>query len=225
MKKVIIRALSFICIVSIVVCIILLVTNIRKYQSENSYYNNISNKAENNSEIDFDMLRKENAEVIGWIKIADTKINYPIVQGEDNSKYLYTLFNGEQGGSGCIFADYRNNAFRGPLTIVYGHRMKYGSMFNNIKYFKDSSFANEHKSITLYTPERKYDCKIVLFATINATNKVYNMKFDSAIDVYKMLKNKSVYKINDVSREDKLILLSTCTYEFDNARYVLLAKL
>lgn len=225
MKKVIVRALSIVCIVAIVICIILLITNIRRYQSDNNYYKDISNKAEQNSEIDFDMLKKENSEIVGWIKIPDTRINYPIVQGMDNSKYLYTLFNGEQGGSGCIFADYRDNVFKDSLTIVYGHRMKDGSMFNNIKYFKDSSFANEHKDVILYTPERKYDCEIVLFATISATDKVYNTKFDSAIGAYKMLKKHAEYIENEVSERDKLVMLSTCTYEFDNARYVLLVKL
>ena len=76
-------------------------------------------------EVDFVVLRETNPDIVAWIYIEGTKINYPIVQGEDNRYYLKHLFSGEWNGSGCIFLDFRNDAsFADRHSIIYGHHMK-----------------------------------------------------------------------------------------------------
>lgn len=225
MKNILSKIIAFICIAAILICSVLLATILHQYKAQNDLYSNISAKVYKNTKIDFKSLKSKNNDVIGWITVPGTRIDYPIVQTSDNDKYIHTLFNGKPGGAGCIFADYRADPFNDTLTTIYGHRMKDGSMFNNLKYYKDFSFAQHHRTITLYTPERIYNCKIVLFATIRADDAVYNTYYNSASDVVKQLKDKAAYIYNPINDTDKLIMLSTCTYEFDNARYVLLASL
>lgn len=80
-------------------------------------------------EVDFSVLREINPDIVAWIYIEGTKINYPIVQGGDNSYYLKHLFSGEWNGSGCIFLDFRNDtSFADRHSIIYGHHMKNGTM-------------------------------------------------------------------------------------------------
>lgn len=75
-------------------------------------------------EVDFAALREINPDIVAWIYIEGTKINYPIVQGEENSYYLKHLFSGEWNGSGCIFLDFRNDAsFADRHSIIYGHQI------------------------------------------------------------------------------------------------------
>ena len=84
-------------------------------------------------EVDFAALREINPDIVAWIYIEGTKVNYPIVQGEDNSYYLKHLFSGEWNGSGCIFLDFRNDAsFADRHSIIYGHHMKNGTMFTDL---------------------------------------------------------------------------------------------
>lgn len=217
--------LSIILLVIICISLVYLVKSLYDYKSDNDYYSNVRESAQTNSKIDFDSLEKENSDIVGWITIKGTRIDYPIVQTNDNDKYLHTLFNNEPGGAGCIFADYRREPFKTPFTIIYGHRMKDGSMFNNLKKYKDQSFAEKHQDIKIYTPEKDYKFNIVLFAILKASDDVYQENFTNAIDAYKMLKGQALYQYDDVGENDRLVMLSTCTYEFNNARYVLIGKL
>lgn len=211
--------------VAICVCSAFVSEALHEYEAENAYYSNVAEKSYKDSKVDFDLLRKENSDLVGWITIPGTRIDYPIVKTNDNDKYLHTLFNGKTGDSGCLFADYRSEPFRSALTIVYGHRMKDGSMFDNLGFYKKRSFADKHQSINIYTPERTYDLKIILFATIDANNIVYNEYFTSAMNVYDFLKGYAHYTYSKPKDNEKLVMLSTCAYEFKNARYVLLGKL
>ena len=192
---------------------------------ENEYYKNVADRTQRNVEVDFEMLKNENSDIIGWIKIPGTRINYPIVQSANNGKYLHTLFNGKHGDAGCLFADCHTDPFKSTLTIIYGHRMKDGSMFADLGKYKNTSFAKKHSSIVLFTPEKSYQLEIVLFATISALDSVYNIYFTSAESVYDLLQKQAHYTYNRPKPNEKLVMLSTCTYEFENARYVLLCKL
>mgnify|MGYP000782800669 FL=1 len=96
-------------------------------------------------EVDFSVLREINPDIVAWIYIEGTKINYPIVQGGDNSYYLKHLFSGEWNGSGCIFLDFRNDvSFADRHSIIYGHHMKNGTMFTDIDKYKKQEFFDEH---------------------------------------------------------------------------------
>ena len=111
-------------------------------------------------EVDFAALREINPDIVAWIYIEGTKINYPIVQGEDNSYYLKHLFSGEWNGSGCIFLDFRNDAsFADRHSIIYGHHMKNGTMFTDLDKYKKQEFFDEHPVALLLTPDKNYKVK------------------------------------------------------------------
>ena len=106
-------------------------------------------------EVDFAALREINPDIVAWIYIEGTKINYPIVQGEENSYYLKHLFSGEWNGSGCIFLDFRNDAsFADRHSIIYGHHMKNGTMFTDLDKYKKQEFFDEHPVALLITPDK-----------------------------------------------------------------------
>lgn len=210
---------------AICVCSAFISEALHEYESENAYYEDVAENSCEDSEIDFDLLRGKNSDIVGWITIPGTRIDYPIVKACDNDKYLHTLFNGKPGNSGCLFADYRSDPFKSALTIIYGHRMKDGSMFDNLEYYKDRTFADKHRNIDIYTPDKSYNFEIVMFTIIEADDIVYNEYFTSAMSVYDLLKKHARYTYSKPKNNDKLVMLSTCAYEFKNARYVLLGKL
>lgn len=225
LKKLVLVSLITICVIAICFCSALISDTVGKYKRENDYYKDVADRTQQDAEVDFEMLANENSDIVGWIRIPGTRINYPIVQANDNDKYLHTLFNGKRGDAGSLFADCHTDPFKSTLTIIYGHRMKDGSMFASLGKYKKSSFAKKHSNILLFTPEKNYQLEIILFATINALDGVYNTYFTSAESVYDLLQKQAQYTYRRPKPNEKLVMLSTCTYEFENARYVLLCKL
>src|SRR5690625_3368905 len=95
----------------------------------------------------FDELLKLNNHVVGWITIEGTQIDYPILQSDNNSDFMYQNFYGEESIAGSIFMDYRNNiTMEDNNIVVYGHRMKDGSMFQHLTKFLDKDFFEDRKS-------------------------------------------------------------------------------
>lgn len=181
-------------------------------------------------QIDFDALKKKNKDVKAWLYSAGTPINYPVVQGEDNRYYLYRMFNGEYNGKGSLFIDYRSEKpFEDFNTIIYGHRMKDGSMFHDLIEYRDKDYYNEHKNMELTTPEKKYDLQIFAVVTIPADSDLYRFSFssDSEKQSYldQVLSKSEVDMGVSVSPDDRVVMLSTCTYEYDDARLVVYGKL
>lgn len=163
-----------------------------------------------------------------WIKVDKTNIDYPVVQTTNNDHYLKYDFYNKPSDSGCIFMDYRNNV-KSKNIILYGHNMRNKTMFNNLLKFKDKDFFDENNKIrvfkdnkeyiyevfSVYTTDSKYDYLITNFNNPNEFKNYINNK-----------KNKSLFKSNiKVNSNDKIITLSTCSYEFDDARTVVHAKL
>lgn len=176
--------------------------------------------------VDFTALAEINPDIVAWIYIVGTEINYPVVQGTDNQYYLKHLFNGEWNGSGCIFLDSRNTSdFSDLHSIIYGHHMNDGTMFSNLVEYKNQAFYDEHPSILLITPEKKIKINIFSGYVTNVEDDAWNIDFDSNTAFEKWInlsKERSYFdsKINP-SSSDKIITLSTCSYEFNNARFVL----
>lgn len=180
--------------------------------------------------IDFDALKKKNKDVRAWLYSEGTPVNYPVVQGEDNQYYLYRMFNGEYNGKGSLFIDYRcENPFEDFNTIIYGHRMKDGSMFHELIEYRDKDYYNEHKTMELTTPEKKYDLQIFAVVTIPADSSLYRFGFSGKGDrqayLDQILAASEVDMGVSVSPDDRIVMLSTCTYEYDDARLVVYGKL
>lgn len=97
-----------------------------------------------------------NPDVVGWIKISGTSINYPIMQCEDNEYYMKHSWNGASSSAGAIFADFRCRPDLSDNIILYGHNMGNGSMFHGIKNYKSTDWGNSHKYIEVATLEHRY---------------------------------------------------------------------
>lgn len=114
------------------------------------------------SPVNFEELAKINPDIVGWIRIPDTNINYPIVQGKDNDVYLHKSFEGEESQAGCIFLDFESQKnMRGYNNILYGHHMRDGSMFKDVVLYKEEEYFKEHQYFELYTPEETIHLKAV----------------------------------------------------------------
>lgn len=167
--------------------------------------------------MDFAALREINPDIVAWIYIEGTKINYPIVQGEDNSYYLKHLFSGEWNGSGCIFLDFRNDAsFADRHSIIYGHHMKNGTMFTDLDKYKKQEFFDEHPVALLLTPDKNY--KVDFFAgyvaapqddawEIGFTEAKFEVWLQNAAD-----RSCFTSEIAPIA-SDRILTLSTCSYE------------
>lgn len=181
-------------------------------------------------EVDFAALQKENADVKAWIYAEDTVINYPVVQGDDNSFYLNRMMNKEYNGKGSIFIDYRNqHPFKDFNTIIYGHRMKDGSMFHSLTKYREAEYFQKHQKMMLVTPKKKYDVIIFGVVTIPADSEMYQLQFSGKSDKQQYLdwieEHSETETGVQVTPDDNIVMLSTCTYEFDEARLVVYGKL
>ena len=186
-------------------------------------------QSEVNLKIDFAKLQKVNKDVIGWIYNPGTVINYPVVQGKDNSYYLKHLINGKENPSGTPFLDYHMKPdFSDKNMFIYAHHMKNGSMFSSITEYKDMAYYNKHKNMYLITPDKKYRLEVFSAYITKATSDTYmrgfkaNDKFQKYIDYITEL---SLIKTGiEVTKDDTIVSLSTCTYEYKNARFVVHTK-
>jgi len=180
--------------------------------------------------IDFNALRKVNPDVVGWIYYKDSHIDYPIVQGEDNSRYLTTMFDGSYADFGTLFVDSVTDApFRQFNTIVYGHHMRNGSMFGDLKKLKDEAYCNEHPEMKLITPDGRYNLEIWAFLNQPSDSEIYttNIIDDESKEAYiKMVEEIANYTTGvSVGTDDRLVVLSTCAYEYQDARYMVVCKI
>ena len=174
---------------------------------------------EPNFEVNFEELKKINPDVVGWIVIEGTQINYPIVQTKDNEYYLNHSFDKKWNSLGSIFMDYKSSSdFSDYNTFIYGHHTKNGSMFGEIYKYMDYNFYLEHPSFNLYTPNANYIIEIISAYLDKTSSDSYNQSFDS-IDEYNsyinLVKEKSKYKteVNIDYTTDKLITLYSCSHE------------
>ena len=176
-------------------------------------------------------LMKLNKDVVGWIKIFDTHISYPVVQGKDNQEYLNKDVFGEFSFSGSIFLDYRNACdFTDSYSIIYGHHMEYGAMFGDVVEFKNDDYFQEHKTGALFLLDDTY--KITLFACVETqefNNKIYNpivQGKDNLDTLLKYIKDEAVqYRDISLNHDDKIMGLSTCAEAGTNERVVLFGRL
>lgn len=119
-----------------------------------------------------------NHDVVGWVRIADTAINYPIMQNADNNFYVDHAWNGSWSSAGAIFADWRCRLDSSDNTLVYGHNMGNGSMFHAIKNYKSAGWGNSHKYIEVATLEHRYLYRVfscnVLYGEAGAKFQYWN---------------------------------------------------
>lgn len=179
-----------------------------------------------------------NSGAVAWVTVPGTNIDYPIAQGEDNSFYLTHGFDGKENGKlGCPFLDYRCEPdFSGFNSIVYAHHLKKRRMFADINLFKDQSFLRAHSTGTLTLNSEVHTVRFFAYLNVYSTAPAYHAVFvtdgekreyleylETAADYCTMSADALCTDENGEANFDdlRLLLLSTCTYEFDNARGIL----
>ncbi len=176
--------------------------------------------------VDFGGLTAQNPDVVGWIYSEGTKINYPVLRGADNDAYLHHMISGEYNSAGSIFMDYRCAPdLSGLNTIIYGHHMKNGSMFASLHEYTDQSFYDEHKYLWYLTPSHIYRLDVICGYVGQAEAEIYTI-FENKDELDSYLSraiSKSSFKADSIPENiDRIVALSTCSYEYDDARYVVI---
>lgn len=180
--------------------------------------------------VDFDELLAISDDVCGWIYAPDTKINYVVAQGEDNNQYLHHLLDDTYSEGGTLFMDCECAPnFAGANSIIYGHNMRDGSMFNSLTKYRDQAYYDAHPVLYLNTPTQNYKIEVFTAYTCNYDSDTYMLSFASEqdyMDYLTKMKSQSDFQCDvEPSSSERVITLSTCTYEYDNARYVVQGKL
>lgn len=175
--------------------------------------------------VDFEALKKANDDIVGWIYCPDTPINYPVVKSKDNTQYLRADLNGKYLVSGTIFADYRNKDIGIDSNyIIYGHNMKNATMFGTLVKYKDQTYYDSHPILYFLTPERNYIIELIAGAVVKRDSDIYKTApTDNTITdiIAKSTFNSTV----EIGKGENIITLSTCSYEFSHARYVVVGKI
>lgn len=175
------------------------------------------------SPIDFDGLRAINPDVVAWVYIPGTDIDYPVVHTDNNEKYLNTTFDGKGNRCGAIFMDYLNAGNLSDRNIIfYGHHMRNGSMFAQLTRFKQEPFFWENREVWVFTPQRSYRLMIIATYPQRADIRIRQTRFDTEDEFQEYLKwvcDNSYFDVPfDPSDVEQLFTLGTCSYEWGNTR-------
>ncbi len=180
-------------------------------------------------DIEFEKLLAQNEDTVAWIYCEDTEINYPIVQASDNDYYLRRGFDKKSNRDGSIFMDANNtNGFTDRNTIIYGHNMKSGNMFHDLALYKASTYYEKHPVMYLYTDGHNYKLELIAGCVIDGYDEIYNLNktvLEVNADIERMRKKSTFQSDVTYTDDDRLVTLSTCSYERDDARYVVIGKL
>lgn len=177
--------------------------------------------------MDLSPLREANADVVGWIEVPGL-LSYPLLQGEDNAYYLSHAWNGEENAAGAIFLDYRASAsLDGSHTLVYGHRMRDGTMFGGLKHYKDAAFWQENPSVTISNEDGVWQYDIYAAYETALTAPVYQQGLSSPEErqafIQYGLERSAIDTGITPTAEDKIITLSTCSGSGSDTRWVVQA--
>lgn len=187
--------------------------------------------------ISYQRLFDANEDMIGWLKISGTEIDYPVMQTmEDEEYYLYRNFFKEKDNNGTLILDTDSDITKTSNNlIIHGHNMKSGAMFGGLLDFEQEEFAKEHNQIEFCTrdEERKYEIIAVFRSKVYTTeDKVFKYyqffeaenqeEFD---DFYNNIKKLSIFDTGVTAQYgDEFITLSTCVYHTSNGRLVVIGK-
>lgn len=173
-------------------------------------------KIEKLKETDLDALREVNEDILGWIHIPSSKIDYPLLQGEDNEYYLKRTWKGHRNPVGSIFLESRNSPdFTDWNTIIYGHNMSDGSMFAPLHRYKRQDFWEDHPYVYIVTDAGVLRYEV--FSSYNAKigSKTYGLSFNQTETreefIAMALENSQIDTGIVPELTDQIITLSTCS--------------
>lgn len=193
-------------------------------------------------DIDFNELNEKNEDMIGYIDFPDTRISYPVLQRENDENNDYYLHRNESGMPyypGSIYLDTvvdlslgdDSRTMQDRTITIYGHNMRNGSMFHDLRNFKDQSYVDNHQYGAFYNEDGSiYSLEVVAgYLTSGDSDEnimVYNIDNEESLDNYKKFIDENALVKTDVNVEcgDKIVNLVTCSYEKENYRFVLVCK-
>lgn len=179
--------------------------------------------------VDVAKLQREHPDIVGWIRSEDTTINYPVVQGQDNDYYLHRLPDGRQNSGGTIFMDFRNSDdFSDWNTIIYGHNMKNGSMFGTLTDYNSQEYFEKHPVMFLFTTDGTYRIELLAGCLVPADSELYTVpESEEGRDmvIQAAMKRSTFRSVAKPESGERIVTLSTCSYEYEDARYVLIGCL
>lgn len=182
-------------------------------------------------------LQEINTDIVGWIQIEGTNINYPVLQGEDNEYYLNHNYKKQKTEKGSIFLDKSYNwDIESNNLIIYGHNLVNGQMFKDLLKYSKEEFFEQHKTIRFTTAEADKEYEIISVFK----SKVYNKTEKNVFRYYDFINSKSEKEYNNFVKQakeaslydtkntaeygDNLITLITCAYHIDDGRFVVIAR-
>lgn len=175
--------------------------------------------------VDFEKLKGINPDVVGWIRFDEpSQISYPVVKGPDNDKYLNTTFEGKRNAAGALFMDEHNQGdFSDENTFIYGHNMKNGSMFGQLRKYKTKSFCEENPYFYIYTLDGKVSTyQVFSVCIVKDISRSYVKQYSNAEDFegyIDYIRGISRYSVDvEVTGESQIVSLSTCTNVSDDER-------
>ena len=198
----------------------------KKIPKENPYCDYIKM---NMIDVNFDNLKKINSDVVGWIKVNGTNINYPFVQSKDNKYYLTHSFSKSYNNAGLVFLDYRNNNINNRNTIIYAHGRTDKTMFGTLRKVLNNGWINNTNNYVIKISTEKENSLWQIFSIyhIPTTNDYLQTEFKDEREYQRflnILKNRSNHNFNtSITSNDTILTLSTC-YN-DSEKMVVNAKL
>ena len=184
-----------------------------KIPKENPYWDYIKM---NMIDVNFDNLKKINSDVVGWIKVNGTNINYPFVQSKDNKYYLTHSFSKSYNNAGWIFLDYRNNNINNRNTIIYAHGRTDKTMFGTLRKVLNNGWINNTNNYVIKISTEKENSLWQIFSIyhIPTTNDYLQTEFKDEREYQRflnILKNRSNHNFNtSITSNNTILTLSTC---------------
>ena len=221
--KVLIVLIILICIIAFSFSFYIIFNDFQEKEQSNKDTENliketiIVNEKTEEKNIDWDKLKEINKDIIAWIEIPDTIINYPILK-DNNLYYLKHSYNKKYNSNGSIFTT-NKNPFEEFETLLYGHNMKNGSMFSTLDKYMDENFLYTHQKFKIYTPNENYEATIFSVYSIGVnteSNNIKELNFEERIDYYKKASKitiKADEKITQILCNDIMGKIKTKDYE------------
>lgn len=182
-------------------------------------------------------LQKENDDIVGWLEIEDTNINYPVLQGDDNEFYLNRNYKKEKSEKGSIFLDAKYNwNIPSNNLLIYGHNIINGLMFQDLLKYESQDFYKKHPNIKFTTEkdDKEYEIISVFKSRVyyKAEKNVFRYydfinakKEEDYMEFVKNAKKTSIYDIEATAKYgDELITLVTCSYHIEDGRFVVIGR-
>ena len=213
-------------IIAICVCVFVysasqLISIYLEYRHIDTYYENLRKSYGNDKNdefvIDWRNLLERNNDVIAWIQVPGTHIDYPVLKGATNDTYLRHDIDHKYLVAGSIFVDaMHSKPFEEPNTIIYGHHMKNDSMFSDLLlYQKDPKYAKEHSIINIYFPnDTVKEYKVISTHIVDGRSRIYMTNIPDLHEYYNLMDQDNVLDAPIEQNNAPVITLSTClTYD------------